>query len=75
MPAVGFAMLLKIMLKKEFAGFLILGFVLAAFLKLEIMAIAFIALSIAMYDFYLRKDKSNFDDGNVSEKEEFADGI
>ena len=66
---------IKIMLKKEFAGFLILGFVLAAYLKLEIMAIAFIALSIAMYDFYLRKDKTNFDGGNSSQKEEITDGI
>jgi PTS system N-acetylgalactosamine-specific IIC component len=76
MPAVGFGMLLKIMLKKEFAGFLILGFVLAAFLKLEIMAIAFIGLSIAMYDYYLKKDKSGgIGGGNTEAKEEYSDGI
>ena len=75
MPAVGFGMLLKIMLKKEFAGFLILGFVLAAFLKLEIMAIAFIGLSIAMYDYYLKKDRSGGSSGNTEAKEEYSDGI
>ena len=66
---------LKIMLKKEFAGFLILGFVLAAFLKLEIMAIAFIGLSIAMYDYYLKKDRSGGSGGNTEAKEEYSDGI
>ncbi len=52
MPFIGFAILLNIMLKKEYFGFLVLGFVLAAYLKLDPVAVTLIGLSIAMYDFF-----------------------
>lgn len=69
MPAIGFAMLLKVMLKKEYVAFLILGFVLAAYMKLPILAIALIGSAIALYDFFLNKN-------NVAYKEEeINDGI
>ncbi len=59
MPAVGFAMLLKIMLKKEYIGFLILGFVLVAYLELPILAVALLGTTIALYDFFTNKNKDN----------------
>lgn len=57
MPAIGFAMLLKIMLKKEYAAFLILGFVLVAYFNLPILGVSLLGLSVAMYDFYTNKSR------------------
>lgn len=68
MPAIGFALLLNIMLKKEFFGFLIVGFVLAAYLKLDLIAVTLVAISMALYDYYTNSSKA------VAEKEE-EDGI
>lgn len=56
MPAIGFAMLLKIMLKKEYVAFLIIGFVFATYFKLPVLGIALIGTAIALYDFYLNKN-------------------
>ncbi|MBP9484507.1 MAG: PTS sugar transporter subunit IIC [Negativicutes bacterium] len=56
MPAIGFGILLKIMFKKSYAWCFIIGFVLAAYLKMNVLSIALVALSVAMYDYYLRKD-------------------
>lgn len=71
MPAIGFAMLMKIMLKKEYIMFFIIGFILAAYLKLPVMAIALIGLSIALYDYYTGKGRGGYDGG----EEEITDGI
>lgn len=56
MPAIGFAILLKIMLKKEYVAFLLIGFVLVAYLKLSILAVAIVGVAFAFYDFYSKKD-------------------
>ncbi|MBU5465422.1 PTS sugar transporter subunit IIC [Virgibacillus sp. MSJ-26] len=69
LPAIGFAMLLKIMLKKEYIMFMIVGFVLAAYLELPILAIALIGLAIALYDFYKSKQDP------PAREEEITDGI
>jgi len=53
MPAVGFAMLLKIMWKIEYAPFFVAGFIAAAYGKLPILAIALLAASVAAYDFFI----------------------
>ncbi|WP_156299401.1 PTS N-acetylgalactosamine transporter subunit IIC [Streptobacillus canis] len=58
MPAIGFALLLNIMLKKEYFGFLIAGFVLAAYLKLDLVAVTLVAISIALYDYYSNSSKA-----------------
>lgn len=72
MPAIGFAMLLRIMLKTEYIMFFIIGFILAAYLELPIMAIALIGLAIALYDFYQNR---NTPDQQPNEEEEITDGI
>lgn len=74
MPAIGFAMLLKIMMKVEYIMFFIIGFVAAAYLEMPILAIALIGLAIALYDFYQNKDKQGPDKYQPSE-EEITDGI
>ena len=71
MPAIGFAMLMKIMLKKEYIMFFIIGFVLAAYLNLPIMAIALIGLAIALYDYFTARTKGGLGTG----EEEITDGI
>lgn len=52
MPAIGFAMLLKIMLKKEYVAFLLAGFILVTYFKISILGLAVLAACIALYDFY-----------------------
>ncbi|APC49312.1 PTS N-acetylgalactosamine transporter subunit IIC [Virgibacillus halodenitrificans] len=74
MPAIGFAMLLKIMMKVEYVMFFIVGFILAAYLEMPILAIALIGLAIALYDFYQNKNKPG--SGNQPPREEeITDGI
>ncbi|CDQ38445.1 MULTISPECIES: PTS N-acetylgalactosamine transporter subunit IIC [Virgibacillus] len=71
MPAIGFAMLLRIMMKVEYIMFFIVGFILAAYLELPILAIALIGLAIALYDYYQNKHKQ----GPTPEEGEITDGI
>ncbi|SHH15862.1 MULTISPECIES: PTS N-acetylgalactosamine transporter subunit IIC [Virgibacillus] len=52
MPAVGFAMLLHIMLKQQYIPFLLIGFVLVTYFELSLIGIAIIAIAIAMYDYF-----------------------
>ncbi|MCT4565837.1 MAG: PTS N-acetylgalactosamine transporter subunit IIC [Maledivibacter sp.] len=72
MPAIGFAMLLKIMLKKEYVTFLIVGFILVTYLKLPILAVALIGTAIALYDFYSNKNNG---EGTDNRKEVMSNGI
>jgi PTS system mannose-specific IIC component len=48
LPALGFAMLLKIMPVSKYPAFLILGFVMFAYLKIPLLGIAIIAIAIAL---------------------------
>ncbi len=69
MPAVGFALLLNIMLKKQYVPFLIIGFVLAAYLKLDILAISGLGVAIALLEYYRESSKASV------KEEEYEDGI
>lgn len=71
MPAIGFAMLLKIMLKKEYVAFLIGGFLLVTYFQIPILALALIGLCIALYDY----NSKNGEKEVVVVKEDFEDGI
>ena len=48
LPALGFAMLLKIMPVNKYPAFLILGFVLYAYLKIPLLGIAIAAIAVAL---------------------------
>ncbi|MET3290624.1 PTS sugar transporter subunit IIC [Brevibacillus fluminis] len=54
LPAIGFSLLMSMMISKKLAPFYALGFILAAYLKLDILAVAIIgaiiALILAQYD-------------------------
>lgn len=63
MPALGFAMLLKVMLSKEYAIFMMLGFVLVAYLNLPLLALAIVGLVVAIYDFNISIKTKNVGGG------------
>lgn len=75
LPAVGFAMLLKVMLKMEFIPFLIIGFVMSCFLSFSnLLPIALVGAALAL--FVYNQDRAN--EKNLSKmtvKEEEEDGI
>lgn len=70
MPAVGFCMMLSIILKKELIPFLLLGFVLSCYMGAStVLPIALIGLSVALiYYFFIDKE-------NRVERSEENDGI
>ncbi|WP_022939867.1 PTS N-acetylgalactosamine transporter subunit IIC [Psychromonas hadalis] len=70
-PAIGFAMLLKVMWSKEVAGVFFIGFVMTTYLQLPIMAVAIIGASLAALYFFF----SGTNNSNNQEVEEFEDGI
>lgn len=58
LPAVGFAMLLKVMLKIEFVPFLIIGFVISCFLDFSnLLPIALVGVALALFVYNLDRDK------------------
>ncbi|VGM95248.1 PTS system N-acetylgalactosamine-specific EIIC component 1 [uncultured Avibacterium sp.] len=71
MPAIGFAVLMKIMMKNAYIPYFILGFVGAAWLNLPVLAIAAAAVAMALID-YMRKGNT---EAKATQKEEFQDGI
>ncbi|WP_123052907.1 PTS N-acetylgalactosamine transporter subunit IIC [Clostridium sp. JN-1] len=71
MPAIGFAMLLKIMLKKEYVAFLLIGFIMVSYGKMPILPLAIIATAIALYDFFSNKNKGE----KIAKKEVRSNGI
>ncbi|PHM55292.1 PTS N-acetylgalactosamine transporter subunit IIC [Xenorhabdus sp. KK7.4] len=79
MPAIGFALLMKVMMKKTYVAYFILGFISVTFLKLPIIAIALGALAIALIDFFNRtRDDNGNPQGTSSQSnsaEEMQDGI
>ena len=77
-PAIGFAMLLKIMWSKEVAGVFFIGFVMTTYLKLPIMAIAILGAAVAvLYYFFSGNNNGSNNNGNNTNKqpEDFEDGI
>lgn len=64
-PAVGLAMLLSMMMKKNMWIFLVLGFGLATFLELPTIAIALFALcAAALYDILMNRGNDDSNGGN-----------
>ena len=77
MPAIGFAMLLNIMFKKNYIIFFILGFILATYLHLPVIGIAAVGFIIAIYDYQVNKKVDNVQPtvGTTVEEEDYSDGI
>lgn len=58
LPAVGMAMLIKMMDVKKYWSFLLLGFVLSEYLKLDVLSISLLGLAIAAGIFALSKQEN-----------------
>ncbi|MFD3445941.1 PTS mannose/fructose/sorbose/N-acetylgalactosamine transporter subunit IIC [Microbacteriaceae bacterium 4G12] len=72
LPAIGFAMILNVMVKKEYAAYLILGYVSIAYLKLPVMGVALIGAVFAINEFIRSGKEGNLD---VQQEEVIEDGI
>jgi len=58
LPAVGFAMLLKVMLKGPYLAYLILGFVIASMIPFSnVLPVALVGTVLAMIEFYHNRDQ------------------
>jgi|SRR5690625_683257 len=68
MPAVGFAMLLNIMLKRSYVPYLLVGFVFVTYFDLTLIGVSIIAVAVAIYDYFRRINNGN-------EEEEESVGI
>ncbi|MBU3133854.1 PTS N-acetylgalactosamine transporter subunit IIC [Clostridium gasigenes] len=80
LPAIGFGLLLKIMLKKEYIAFLIIGFLLASFLNFSnLLPIALVGTAIALFQYFNDKEREKEIKKMISEMNvnggEFDEGI
>lgn len=76
MPAIGFSLLMKIMMKKTYVAYFILGFISVTFLHMPIIAVALGAFAIALIDFFNRTRNDNNDNGGSPKAaQEMNDGI
>lgn len=79
LPAVGFAMLLKVMLKLEYLPYVIIGFVIACFLDFSnLLPIALVGTALALMSYFQDRDKEaileKLKTATVKE-EDYEDGI
>lgn len=85
LPAVGFAMLLNTMLKREFIPFLLIGFVLSTFLNFSnLLPVAIVGLALALFVYNIEEtiSKHKFSSGgsggaanDIDDGEDYEDGI
>lgn len=77
LPAVGFGMLLKVMLKKEYISYLLIGFTLASFLQFSnLLPVAVVGAAFALFIFNIDRDREKaIGAASISKGEEFSDGI
>ena len=75
-PAIGFAMILSVMLKKELTPYVILGYVCVAYLELPTMAVALIGTVFGLIAYYQNANKpAVVETVQTSEVEDFSNGI
>ncbi len=65
-PAVGFALLLNVMLKKQYFGYLLAGFLFVCFISFgNVLPVAIMGLAFALIDYF--KDTAAKKGGGLSE--------
>ncbi len=57
LPAIGFAMILSVMAKKELIPFVLLGYVCAAYLQLPVIGIAIVGSIFALKEFFNKPEQ------------------
>jgi galactosamine PTS system EIIC component len=78
LPAVGFGMLLKVMLKKQYIPFLIIGFLVASFVQYSnLLPVALVGAAFALFTYNLDKDKEGIIAKRItmSKEDDFSEGI
>ena len=76
LPAVGFAMLLKVMLKAEFVPYLLIGFVIACFLSFSnLLPIAVVGVALAPLIYNIEKSIKDHTPVQATAGEDEEDGI
>lgn len=76
LPAVGFGMLLKVMLKKQYIPFLIVGFVVASFVQYSnLLPVAVIGAAFALFTYNLDKDRESLIVKSNNEGDDLGEGI
>ena len=71
LPAIGFAMILNVMAKKELIPFVLLGYIAIAYLGLPTMGVTFLAACVALIVFWHSGSSNKEEESEV----EFEDGI
>lgn len=86
-PAIGFAMIMSVMLEKKLTPYALLGYICAAYLQLPTMAIALVGTVFAMIVYYTGQEKTSVNTSNAKlaketyhdlsniDEEDFSDGI
>lgn len=76
LPAVGFGMLLKVMLKGEYTPYLIIGFLVASFVPFSnLLPVAVIGVALAIIVYNMDRDKAKVTVSVKSEGDDFSNGI
>lgn len=78
LPAVGFGMLLKVMLKKQYIPFLIIGFLVASFVQYSnLLPVALVGTAFALFTYNIDKDRESMVARSItiSEEDDFSEGI
>lgn len=75
LPAVGFALIMSTMVKKEYIPAVILGYVCVAYLKMPVIGLAFVGAVIAFNNYYNGKRASKNNDNNSANDGGMEDGI
>ena len=77
LPAVGFGMLLKVMLKKQYIPYLLIGFLVACFVKFSnLLPVAVVGTAFALFTYNLDKERENLVTKlSSSEGDDFSEGI
>lgn len=74
-PAMGFAMILSVMLDKNTIPYVILGYISVAYLQLPTMGVALLGLVFALIYYFNSTKKNSTDEMSAKFEEDYSDGI
>lgn len=69
LPALGFAMLVKMIISRELAPYFFIGFLIASYLEIPVLGIACIAILIALLVIMNDRKKNNVEMGGMDDNE------
>ncbi|GBF10189.1 PTS galactosamine transporter subunit IIC [Tepidibacillus sp. HK-1] len=76
LPAVGFGMLLKVMLKGQYVPYLIVGFLVASFIPFSnLLPVAMVGAAFAIYEYFNSKNKAQLVQKVAVEGDDYSEGI